>query len=422
MSEAFSGGSNGTKVSGWPIVSFTEILADQPRNGWSPPAAHHSPSGVPVLTLSSVTHFQFDGSRVKYTSAPTKKDAHYWLREGELLISRSNTAELVGHAAIYDGTPSPGICCDLIMKMRVDGGRASTGFVHYFLQTETARDYLKARAGGASATMQKINKSIVQELPVPVPPLPEQERIVAILDEAFEGIATATAHAERNLHNARELFQSVLQSTFQQKGEDWVETTLEDVLEVQPRNGWSPPAANHSATGTPVLTLSSVTGFQFRVDKIKHTSADTDPGRHYWVRNGDFLITRSNTPKLVGHVAIAEGIEEPTIYPDLIMRMNPHPDRAETRFLYYQLRTPSMREVISGRASGANPTMKKINKGSVQTLPLSMAPLDEQKAIVQKLDALATETRRLEAIYERKLAALAELKQSLLQRAFAGEL
>jgi hypothetical protein len=106
-----------------------------------------------------------------------------------------------------------------------------------------------------------------------------------------------------------------------------VETTLEKVLAVQPQNGWSPPAANHSDSGTPVLTLSSVTGFYFRPDKLKFTSASTDSRRHYWVKNGDFLITRSNTPELVGHVAIASGINEPTIYPDLIMRMNPSPDR-----------------------------------------------------------------------------------------------
>ena len=77
----------------------------------------------------------------------------------------------------------------------------------------------------------RLNIAHVRALQIPVPPLPEQERIVAILDEAFEGIATATAHAERNLHNARELFQSVLQSTFQQKGEDWVETTLKDEVD-----------------------------------------------------------------------------------------------------------------------------------------------------------------------------------------------
>ena len=201
-----------------------------------------------------------------------------------------------------------------------------------------------------------------------------------------------------------------------------METTLEKVLAVQPQNGWSPPAANHSDSGTPVLTLSSVTGFRFRPDKLKFTSASTDSRRNYWVKNGDFLITRSNTPELVGHVAIAAGISEPTIYPDLIMRMNPMPDHMMTEFLYYQMRTRALRKEITGRAQGANPTMKKISNGAVKTLPIAVPPIAAQRAIVDSLNALAAETQRLESIYQRKLAALDALKKSLLHQAFTGQL
>jgi restriction endonuclease S subunit len=202
---------------------------------------------------------------------------------------------------------------------------------------------------------------LLKELEIIYPSIPEQQRIVAKLDEAFDGIAMAKANAEKNLKNARAIFESELNAIFTKKGEGWEETTLEKVLAVQPQNGWSPPAANHSDTGTPVLTLSSVTGFRFRPDKIKFTSAPTDARRNYWIKNGDFLITRSNTPDLVGHVAIASDIHKPTIYPDLIMRMSPAPDRMLSEFLYYQMRSQALRKEITGRAHGANPTMKKIS-------------------------------------------------------------
>ena len=267
-----------------------------------------------------------------------------------------------------------------------------------------------------------LNRNFVHGELVSVPPLPEQQRIVGILDEAFDGIATAKANAEKNLQNARALFESHLNSVFTQRGEGWVETTLEKVLAVQPQNGWSPPAANHSDSGTPVLTLSSVTGFRFRPDKIKFTSAPIDPSRNYWVKNGDFLITRSNTPELVGHVAIAAGINEPTIYPDLIMRMNPAPGRMMAEFLYYQMRSSLLREEITGRAQGANPTMKKISNGAVKTLPIAVPPMTTQRAIVETLNALTEETQRLETIYRQKLAGLEELKKSLLDQAFSGAL
>ena len=271
-------------------------------------------------------------------------------------------------------------------------------------------------------TVPKLNQGSLREIPVPVPPLAEQQRIVGLLDEAFEGLATAKANAEKNLQNARALFESHLQSVFSQRGPGWVETTLKKVLATQPQNGWSPPAANHAASGTPVLTLSSVTGFVFRPNKLKYTSATTDPKARYWIQNGDFLITRSNTPELVGHVAIASGIEAPTIYPDLIMRMNPMTDRALTKFLFYQLRTPLLRAEIMGRAQGANPTMKKISNGAVKTLPISVPSMATQQAIVETFDALSEETQRLARVYERKLSALEALKKSLLHQAFNGEL
>lgn len=291
-------------------------------------------------------------------------------------------------------------------------------FLKYYLLSDTAQELIHAK--GTGATVKGIKASLLKTIPVFFPVLPEQQRIVGILDEAFDGITTAKANAEKNLQNARDIFESYLQSVFTEREDEWIETTLEKVLETQPRNGWSPPAANHSESGTPVLTLSSVTGFQFKPEKVKFTSALTEMQRHYWVRNGDFLITRSNTPELVGHVAIASGIEKPTIYPDLIMRMTPDPKQVLTEFLYYQLRTPELRSEITGRAQGANPTMKKICKEAVQTLPIYVPPLPTQKQIVATFASLATETQRLESIYQQKQTALDALKKSMLDQAFSG--
>lgn len=103
---------------------------------------------------------------------------------------------------------------------------------------------LKRFASGSG--VPTLNRNFVHDELVRVPPLPDQQRIAGILDEAFERIETAKATAEKNLQNARAIFESQLQSIFTQRGKGWVETTLESVLAVQPQNGWSPPAANHS--------------------------------------------------------------------------------------------------------------------------------------------------------------------------------
>lgn len=293
-------------------------------------------------------------------------------------------------------------------------------YLYHVLSSELVFNQFDRLAAGS--TVRNLNIGLAKSVEIPYPPLSEQHRIVRILDEAFVGLATATANAEQNLRNARVLFESHLQSVFTQRGKGWVEKRLEEILIVQPQNGWSPPAANHADSGTPVLTLSAVTGFAFRPEKIKFTSAITDSRARYWVRNGDFLITRSNTPELVGHVAIASGIKKPTIYPDLMMRMNPDPTKVITEFLYYQMRTPKLRKEITGRAQGANPTMKKVSNEAVRTLPIRVPPTHEHHRVVDQLDALAAETQRLEAIYQEKLAALDELKKALLHEAFNGRL
>ena len=290
-------------------------------------------------------------------------------------------------------------------------------FVYYYCQSEFFKEQFFALMSGM---IGGVNQKKFKTIRIPIPPLQEQQRIVCILDEVFENIQNSDEQVKSKLNDVRTLFQTSLDSAFVNDG--WNRATLEEILSVQPRNGWSPPAAHHSDSGTPVLTLSSVTGNIFRADQYKFTSAPVDSERHYWVKNGDFLITRSNTPKLVGHVAIVSDITTPTIYCDLIMRLNPDNEKVLTKFLYYQMRTTLLREEITGRAKGANPTMVKINKGSVQSIPISFPPLVQQQIIIDNIEQLSQFTHKLELTYIQELSALTELKQSILQEAFNGTL
>mgnify|MGYP003592067906 CR=1 FL=1 len=302
-------------------------------------------------------------------------------------------------------------CKGLVPAVGIDGKFA----YYFFLANVPLLESL-----GTGATFKELSGGKLRDVAFCFPVLKEQNRIVAILDEAFAGISTAKANAEKSLHSAQAVFTRALDTAFLNRS--WYETTLEALLKEQPRNGWSPPAANHAEAGTPVLTLSSVTGFCFHPERTKFTSAETVADRHYWVCDGDLLITRSNTPELVGHVAIAFGINTPTIYPDLIMRMRVDSGKASTDFLYYQLRSTKLRNEIRRRAHGASSTMKKIDKSGVQTLPIRVASLDEQRRVASRLHEIEVECEHLESLYSRKLAALDELKQSLLQQAFAGQL
>lgn len=402
---------------GWERKTLGEVLEIQ--NGYAFSSKDYTDSGYFVMRIGNVQNGYISLSDPKFIKPATNENLQkFVLSEGDILVSLTGN---VGRVGVIKKEHLPAALNQRVARIAINKSSPATReFLLFFLYSDWFREELLGAGHGAA--QQNVSTKDLIEIQLPIPPLSEQQRIVGILDQAFAAIAIAKANAEKNLQNSRALFESHLQSVFTQRGEGWVKTTLEHVLANQPRNGWSPPAANHSNSGVPVLTLSSVTGFQFRADKIKFTSAKTDPLRHYWVKNGDFLITRSNTPELVGHVAIAAGITEPTIYPDLIMRMTPAPDRMLTEFLYYQMRTFSMRQEITGRAQGANPTMKKISKSAVQSLPVAVPPFSRQKEIVAQLDALRAETQRLESIYQQKLAALGALKKSLLHQAFSGQL
>lgn len=385
---------------------------------------------APFLNVGVIrnTNFRKDGSLddsdIAYLDVEAKKFEKRRLQYGDIILEKSGGGpkQPVGRVALFDKQEGLFSFSNFTSAMRVKAPQIlNFRFLHKFLYWT----YLSGVTEGMqshSTGIRNLDGNAYKSIEIAFPSLHEQQRIVTILDEAFEAIAAARANAEQNRQNARALFESYLQSVFSQRGGEWEKTTLEKVLKVQPQNGWSPPAANHSDSGTPVLTLSSVTGFQFKADKIKFTSAPTNNMGRYWVKNGDLLITRSNTPNLVGHVAIASDINQPTIYPDLIMRMNPDPERVMTEFLYFQLRTPALRQEIMGRAQGANPTMKKISNGAVKTLPIVVPRLETQSSIAQSLNQLTIETQRLESLYQRKIAALDELKQSLLQQAFSGNL
>lgn len=125
-------------------------------------------------------------------------------------------------------------------------------WLYYYLSRQSFRNEGASRMAGAVGH-KRITKDFIEDYPIPIPPLPEQRRIVAILDEAFEGIATAKANAEKNLQNAREVFESHLNAVFSQRGEGWVEKRLGDVCRRITVGHVGPMAKRYKSNGIPFL-------------------------------------------------------------------------------------------------------------------------------------------------------------------------
>ncbi|MBI5759172.1 MAG: restriction endonuclease subunit S [Planctomycetales bacterium] len=165
----------------WKLIRFADIISYGPRNGISPKPVQHV-TKTKSLTLSATTSGTFDGRHVKYLTEEFPADSFLWLKDGDILIQRSNSEHYVGAAAIYRGEPNDFVYPDLMMKVRV-ASCIDVAFAHLILMSPPSRAYFRTRATGTSGSMRKINKTTVKMLPFPLPPLSEQKRIVSKVTE-----------------------------------------------------------------------------------------------------------------------------------------------------------------------------------------------------------------------------------------------
>ena len=265
-------------------------------------------------------------------------------------------------------------------------------------------------------TVPKLNQGSLREIPVPVPPLPEQQRIVALLDEAFAGLATAKDNAERNLQNARAIFESHLQLVFSQRGDGWVECPLDELTEPD-----SPITYGVVKPG-PEGEIRFVRGGDLVSGKVRLTQLRTitrevsDQYRRTLLRGGELLICLVGQPGQVG-VAPTELAGANIARQVGLIRLS---KKINAEFVRFFLQSAQGAEALGARESGS--VQQVINLGELRQVAIPYPDFSEQVDIVARLNLVDAEIQHLTRLYERKLAALEELKKSLLHQAFNGEL
>ncbi|TWU04918.1 restriction endonuclease subunit S [Stieleria varia] len=190
----------------WRWKTISSIVVDGPTNGFSPKAVDYE-TPFKTLTLAATTSGQFRGEHFKYISNEIDHESNLWLRDGDMLVQRGNSIEYVGVPAVYRGGSHVFIYPDLMMRMRF-GPELDVDFLHIAMSERTARDYLRNRASGTSGSMPKINQTSLKSLPLPIPPLVEQKRIVAKVDE----LMALVDQLEQQLANSRTLGQQLLEA------------------------------------------------------------------------------------------------------------------------------------------------------------------------------------------------------------------
>jgi len=263
-------------------------------------------------------------------------------------------------------------------------------------------------------TIPSLVKTELLQIPILVPKLlTEQKRIVTILDKAFAAIAKAKANAEQNLINAKELFESYLQGVFENKGDGWEEKTLGEVCNII--GGGTPSKKKKEFYNGDILwatvrdmksDIIKDTEHKITKDAVKNSSTNIIP------KENVIIATRVG----LGKVCILQN--DTAINQDLKGIIPKNQKTVSIDFLFRWFKSNSKKIIDEG--TGA--TVQGVKLPFIKSLVVHLPPLTEQQTIVKKLDTLSAETRKLEAIYQQKLEDLEELKKSVLQKAFNGEL
>lgn len=269
---------------------------------------------------------------------------------------------------------------------------------------------------GTGTTMMHVSKGSMENRDIQIPSLPEQHRIVAILDEAFGGIATAKANAEKNLRNARAIFESHLQSVFTQGGQGWSKRKLKDVCEKITDGTHQTPT--YFETGIVFLSSRNVTSGKIDWEKIKYIDEAQHLQMHKRLspRMGDILLAKNGT---TGVAAMVDRDVVFDIYVSLaLLRAR---DELLPELLLFFVNSPVAKVQFNKRLKGTG--VPNLHLEEIREVEISFpTSISEQHGLLQSLQGIAAETQRLEAIYQQKLTALDDLKKSLLHQAFTGQL
>ncbi|AMW28955.1 restriction endonuclease subunit S [Arthrospira platensis] len=375
----------------WKIVSLNEI-SELITKGTTPTSVGFKFFDTGKVNFVKVETITDNGKFLPSKLAHIEMDCHHslkrsQLKSGDILFS---IAGALGRTAIVTSDILPANTNQALAIIRLKSSNAiHPEFVFRSLSSGMLIKQIKKSKGGVA--QQNLSLTQIKNFKIPLPPLEEQKRIVAILDEAFEGIDAAIANTQKNLANARELFDSYLQSLDAEK------RYLGEIVDI--KTGKLNANAATEDGQYPFFTCSKeiyrISEYAFDCEAILLAGNNAV---------GDFNVKhykgKFNAYQRTYVIAVSEASQ--VLY----------------RYLYFQL-LKSLK-MLKIQSVGANTKFLKLDM--IKNLQIALPDIEKQQKLVLVLNELESETQRLESIYQRKLEALKELKQSILQKAFTGEL
>ena len=296
-------------------------------------------------------------------------------------------------------------------------------YLFYNLVSDNYRKYISDLTDGMN--INNLKSGDLKQFPIPIPPLEEQKQIVAILDKAFTAIDQAKANIEKNIENAKELFQSKLNDIFSQKGDGWEEKTLGEVCYVL--NGYAFKSKESvEDSNTQLLRMGNLYKNVLDLSRkpVFYPDSYSNQYKDYLLKEGDLIMSLTGTVDKTdyGYTVKIPEVEVDLLLNQRIMKIEVHDSNILNKdYLKNYLLSPDFLMRLYDTSSGT----RQANLSSRTILKLKInypTDIDKQIEIVKLFKLLRGYSKNIEAKYQQKLIDLEDLKKSILQKAFAGEL
>lgn len=398
---------------GWrtePLNAVCQLI----NRGVSP--AYVESGGVAVLNQKCVRDHavNFDLGR-RHNSAEKKVSIDKFLRAGDVLVNSTGTGTLGRVAQLRNSPIEPTTVDSHVTVVRPKDGLFYPEFFGYALIA--IEEQIQEGGEGCGGQTELARSKLANDFRVSFPDdISTQQRIVTLLDEAFDGIATAKTNTEKNQQNARAIFESHLQAVISQRDDERVAMRLDDACDLITCGVAAKP--NYVEVGVPFLSAKNVKRGEIVWSGYNCVAKKThdELTKNNKPLKGDILYTRVGS---YGEAAVVEEDIEFSVFVSLTL-IKPTKHLLDNYFLKYYLNSSGVKEFAKRSISSSG--VGNLNVGTVREFPINLPSLAEQANIVASLHKVINESRRLESIYQQKITALDELKKSLLHCAFNGEL
>jgi type I restriction enzyme S subunit len=398
----------------WELKKLSDVVeiisGGTPKSGVSEYWADEVPWITPKDMGSVKDRFVFETSR-KISKLGLAKSSAKLIPENSVILS---TRAPIGYLVINTVPMATNQGCrGLVVSEKI-----TTNFLYYFLKSNVSL----LNDLGTGTTFKELSKTALSAVHILVPHVEEQKRIVAILDEAFEQIDQAKANAEQNLKNARELFESTLSQILTQRYDESCTSKLEDITSkigsgATPRGGQS----SYKDHGISLIRSMNVHDRRFKADKLAFIDdAQADKLSNVIVEKKDVLL--NITGASVARCCLMSSDYLPARVNQHVSIIRIDQNILSPNLLSFLLTSRYYKDMLL-EVGGSGATREAITKKQIQDFEVTFPKdLNKQEDLVSSLLIIEEQTQSLEAIYQQKITALDELKQSLLQKAFKGEL